>query len=156
MSMDSEMAPFVVRYDEDRFLAPVSFLNGRFDLKISSRDTGGALCVIDTIRLGRGGPPLHLHHEQDEWFFVQEGRFLFQIGDQAYDLGPGDSIFGPRKIPHAFVNRSETGRLMVAFQPAGTMEAFFSGGSPHPLSEEFKILSRQHGMEVVGPPLRAD
>ena len=148
-----EIAPFSVRRDEDRFLAPVNFLNGRFDLKVSAKDTGGGLCVIDTIWLGRGGPPLHLHHEQDEWFFVQEGDFRFRIGEQIYELHAGDSIFGPRRIPHAFVNRSETGRLMVAFQPAGTMEAFFSGGSPHPLSEAFKELSRQHGMEVVGPPI---
>ena len=112
------------------------------------------MCVMDTIRTGRGGPPLHLHHEQDEWFFVQEGTFRFQVGDATYELGPGGSVFGPRGLPHAFVNLTETGRLMIVFQPAGTMEAFFAAGSPHPLSEEVKELSRQHGMDVVGPPLK--
>ncbi|MGV8953862.1 MAG: cupin domain-containing protein [Cypionkella sp.] len=131
----------------------MTFLNGSFNTKVSAVDTGGALCVIDTVRTGRGGPPLHLHHEQDELFFVQEGEFRFQIGADNFELGPGDFIFGPRRVPHAFVNLSENGRLLIAFQPAGTMEAFFSAGLRDPRSEEFIALSREHGMEVVGPPL---
>ena len=145
--------PFVVRAEEDRFLSGLRFLNGRFDCKVSGRDTGGALCIIDTFRTARGGPPLHLHNHQNEWFFVQEGEFRFQVGDQIHLLQAGDSIFGPQGVPHAFVNISETGRLLIAFQPAGTMEAFFASGLLDPRSEEFRELSRLHGMDVVGPPL---
>lgn len=145
--------PFAVLRDEDRFAHPVNFLNGRFDIKISGRDTGGALCMIDTVRLGRGGPPLHIHHDQDELFFVQEGRFRFRIGELDYELGPGDFLFAPRAVPHAFVNLTETGRLLVGFQPAGDMEAFFSQPMTDPRSEAFRTLSEQHGMRVVGPPL---
>jgi mannose-6-phosphate isomerase-like protein (cupin superfamily) len=132
---------------------PVRFLNGRFDCKISARDTAGALCAFDTIRTRPGGPPLHLHLEQDEWFFVQEGQFQARVGDETRELGPGDSFFGPRGIPHAFTMVSQTGRMLITFQPAGTMEAFFAAELVDPMSEEFRELSRQHGMEVVGPPL---
>ena len=148
-----DIQAFVVAKDQDRFGAPVRFLNGRFDTKVSGQDTGGALCMIDTLRLGRGGPPLHLHFDQDEMFFVLEGQFRFQVGDSFHELGPGDFLFGSRRVPHAFVNLSETGRLMVAFQPAGTMEAFFAGGWRDPTTEEFRQASREHGMEVLGPPL---
>ena len=151
--MAIERMSFTVRANEDRFGRPLIFLNGSFNTKVSAVDNDGALCVIDTVRSGRGGPPLHFHHEQDEMFFVQEGQFRFQIGDELSDLGPGDFIFGPRRVPHAFVNLSDTGRLLIAYQPAGTMEAFFAAGLRDPRSEEFKVLSRQHGMEVVGPPL---
>ncbi|MEO8882598.1 MAG: cupin domain-containing protein, partial [Devosia sp.] len=93
----TDVPPFTVRAGQDRFDKPINFLNGKFNWKVSSSDTAGALCVIDTVRFRRGGPPLHFHHEQDEWFLVQEGKFRFQIGDDIYELGPGDSIFGPRK-----------------------------------------------------------
>ena len=146
---------FIVRADEDRLDHPVHFLNGRFDTKITARDTAGALLVIDTIRTGSGGPPLHYHHDVDEVFLVQEGQFRFRIGDDLYELDEGDVLFGPRGIPHAFRNISENGRLMVMFQPAGSMEAFFSAQLFNPMSDEFRALSRAHGMEVVGPPLAA-
>ena len=153
MVTENRSAAVVVRSGEDRHSAPLKFLNGRFDCKISAGDTGGALCAYDTFRFKPGGPPLHLHFEQDEWFQVQEGRFRFQIGDQTYELGAGDSILGPRGIPHAFRNLTETARMMVTFIPAGTMEAFFATQMVDPTSEAFRDLSRKHGMEVVGPPL---
>ncbi|MET3925680.1 cupin domain-containing protein [Devosia sp. 2618] len=146
---------FVVRADADRHGHPINFLNGRFDTKITSSDSDGALLVIDTVRTGSGGPPLHYHHDIDETFFVQEGAFRFRVGDEFFELRPGDMIFGPRRVPHAFRNTTATGRLMVMFRPAGTMEAFFTSQMLDPMSEQFRQLSRLHGMEVVGPPLPA-
>ncbi len=70
-----------------------------------------------------------------------------------------DSIFGPRKIPHAFANVSEgDARLMITCQPAGTMEDFFNEASKNPNTthEESQILHRKHGLEVMGPPLKVD
>jgi mannose-6-phosphate isomerase-like protein (cupin superfamily) len=154
-SMSSKATNAVVRKDEDRFGAPFPFLNGNFFCKISAVDTLGAVCVFDTVRTARGGPPLHFHHEQDEWFCVMDGEFHVRIGEVIHHLGEGDSVFGPRGIPHAFLNISETGRLMIMFSPAGTMEAFFSEGTKRaPMTaKEFADLSAEHGMTVVGPPL---
>lgn len=146
-------AAVLVRAGEDRQSAPLKFLNGRFDCKISSRDTNGALCAYDTYRFKPGGPPLHVHFEQDEWFLVLEGEFRFQIGNETYHLRAGDSILGPRGTPHAFRSLTETARMIVTFQPAGSMEVFFSTQMVDPASQEFKDLSLKHGMEVVGPPL---
>ncbi len=153
MSNIDAVVPFVVRAEEDRNAASVKFLNGRFDLKISARDTSGALCVYDTYRFKPGGPPLHVHYEQDEWFLVLEGEVRIQIGDETFHLKAGDSAFAPRGLPHAFRSLGETARMMVTFQPAGTMEAFFASGMVDPNSQAFKDLSLAHGMEVVGPPL---
>ena len=88
---------FVVRSEQDRFSAPIRFLNGRFDVKVSGRDTGGRLCVIDTVRVAPGGPPppVHVHAGQDEVFHVLGGRFRFRIGDELIEAGPGDVLFGP-------------------------------------------------------------
>jgi mannose-6-phosphate isomerase-like protein (cupin superfamily) len=131
------------------------FLNGEFHLKVSGADTHGGLCVYDTWRSQPGGPPLHIHAAQDEWFLVTEGAFDVRIGDRVHHLGPGDSVLGPRGVPHAFRNTSPTGRILVSFFPAGSMEAFFDHGSRlSPLTPAaFAELSSQHGMTVVGPPL---
>lgn len=146
---------FFLSNGKDRNARPLRFLNGQFDLKVSGMDTDGAWCAFDTIRTKPGGPPRHIHAAQDEWFFVLEGRFRFEVGGETYDGGAGDSVFGPRGVPHAFRSISETARLMVLFQPALTMEEFFAAQLLDPLSSEFAALSRTHGMEVVGPPLSA-
>jgi mannose-6-phosphate isomerase-like protein (cupin superfamily) len=149
---------YVVDPEADRNGTPRFFLNGRFDCKVSGRETDGRLCIFDTVRTHRGGPPLHVHHDQEEWFFVREGEFLFQVGEEIVRLTQGCSILAPRGLPHAFANVSETGRLMIVFQPAGSMEAFFREGSllDEPTREDLIELHRLHGMEVVGPSLRVD
>jgi len=88
-----------VAADNDRFGAELLFLNGRFNCKVSAKETNGDLCIYDTVRTGKGGPPLHLHHAQDEWFLVREGEFLFQVGEDRFRLRAGDSIFAPRESP---------------------------------------------------------
>ncbi len=144
------------RYDEELLI-----MGGRFDLKVSSRDTGGDLCIYDTLRQEKGGPALHLHHFQDEWFYVIRGEFIVRVGDDTFSLHPGDSAFAPRKIPHAFAMTSEgEGQMLVLFQPAGSMEDFFKQmskiGKEIPKNQEtvLKQLWADHGMEIVGPPLK--
>jgi mannose-6-phosphate isomerase-like protein (cupin superfamily) len=153
MTSDARILP--VREGEDLGDAPFRFLNGEFHRKVSGSQTGGALCVFDTIRTQQGDPALHVHHEQDEWFFVTEGEFIVAVGGVRHRLRPGDSILGPRGVPHAFRNTTETGRIVVAFAPAGTMEAFFEEGAAiNPMTPgAFAELSSRHGMTVVGPPL---
>lgn len=139
---------------EDRTGAPFRFLNGRFDTKVSAEETGGQLCIFDTFRTEPGGPPLHVHHAQDEWFFVMGGEFEFQLGEARLKLGPGDSLLGPRGVPHCFANTSKTGHLLIVFQPAGMMTEFFRKGAARKMTpEEFARHSEEHGMTVVGPPL---
>jgi mannose-6-phosphate isomerase-like protein (cupin superfamily) len=150
--------PVQVSADSDRFGQRLLFATGRFDCKVSAKDTDGNLCVYDTIRTKQGGPPLHYHHTQDEWFLVRDGEFLFQIGEDKFRLKAGDSILGPTKIPHAFANVSEAGLLMIVFQPAGTMEQFFLEGSrlTNPSQQDLQALYRAHAMEILGPPLEVD
>lgn len=93
-----------VAINTDRFSASLDYLNARLDCKISAKDVNGDYCIYDTVRTKPGGPPLHIHHDQDEWFFVSEGEFIFQVGDERFRLTAGDSVLGPRKAPHAFAN----------------------------------------------------
>jgi quercetin dioxygenase-like cupin family protein len=152
---------FRVGAQKDRYAEELLIMGGRFDLKVSGRDTGGDLCIYDTIRESKGGPALHRHHFQDEWFYVIRGEFIVQVGDDTISLHPGDSAFAPRKIPHAFAKIGDgEGQLLVLFQPAGTMEDFFLQmaklGKEIPKNQEsaLKELWATHGMEILGPPLK--
>ncbi len=152
---------FKVSSEQDRSGEELRIMGGRFDCKVSGKDTGGDLCIYDTIREAKGGPALHLHHHQDEWFYVIRGDFIVRVGEHTVSLHPGDSAFGPRKVPHAFAKISEgVGQMLVVFQPAGSMEDFFLQmsklGTDIPKNQEvvLKRLWQQHGMEVVGPPLK--
>ncbi len=152
---------FRVKAQKARREEELLIMGGRFALKVSSRDTGGELCIYDTIRQAKGGPALHRHHFQDEWFYVLRGEFIVQVGTSTFTLQPGDSAFAPRKIPHAFAKISEAeGQMLVLFQPAGSMEDFFLQmsklGKEIPQNQEdvLKRLWEEHGMEVVGPPLK--
>ena len=152
---------FRVATQKDRYEEELLIMGGRFDLKVSARDTGGDLCIYDTLRETKGGPALHRHHFQDEWFYVIRGEFIVRVGDNTVSLHPGDSAFAPRKIPHAFAMTSDgEGQMLVLFQPAGSMEDFFKqmtkfGTKILPNQEvAMKQLWADHGMEVLGPPLK--
>ncbi len=152
---------FKVASGSDRFQEELNIMGGQFDCLVSARDTGGDLCIYNTFRKEKGGPALHLHHYQDEWFYVIKGEFIVRVGDDMLSLKPGDSAFAPRKIPHAFAKiNDDPAQMLVLFQPAGSMEDFFKKmsnfGSSIPRDQETRLkeLWHEHGMEIVGPPLK--
>jgi quercetin dioxygenase-like cupin family protein len=141
------------RFDEELMIWGIIPLQ----IKVSTRDSGGSLFVFEHAGMPRGGPPRHFHYEQDEWFYSIAGEFAFEVGDERFTLRAGDSLFAPRMIPHAwaFVGE-EPGTLLLAVQPAGSLEAFFEEScemTRPPTPEEADRMFAAHGMKVVGPPL---
>ncbi|HWZ44307.1 MAG TPA: cupin domain-containing protein [Candidatus Saccharimonadales bacterium] len=139
---------------EDRFNEkhPLGFTLIKF--KVATQDTGGGLFMIEHGNLTRGGPPRHLHHDQDEWFYVLEGEVLIEVGHEKMRMKAGDSLLAPRKVPHAWAYVGEKpGRMLVAFAPAGKMEAFFREITDSQNVPQDTALFSAHGMELVGPPL---
>ncbi|HEY1987749.1 MAG TPA: cupin domain-containing protein [Terracidiphilus sp.] len=120
--------------------------------KVLPRETNAGLFIIEHANLVKGGPPLHLHTHQEEWFYVMEGEVLFQIGNDRKHLRAGDSILGPRNIPHTFSSvGSAPGRLLIAFTPAGQMEEFLRATAvPDPPVQDAAFF-RKYGLELVGP-----
>jgi len=150
---------FFVPSGKDRHDKAMSLFDGdTFYTKVSTDDSNGGLFIIESTRDLKGGPPLHIHYEQDEWWYVLEGEFQIKVGDQLYNARPGDSVFGPRLVPHAFAKVNEgNAKIMVLFQPAGKMEANFraiSEGVTKNMTEQQRAEFRKaHGIEVVGPAL---
>ena len=132
--------------------------SNRLDIKISGVDTDGGLAVFEqTGHTAKGGPPLHIHTMQDEWFYILEGEYLFQLGEEKFQMKTGDTIFLPKNIPHAFVQLTEKARVIVSFLPAGKMEDFFritDTWTAPPSQEEIRKVMEEHDMVVAGPPLK--
>jgi len=144
---------------EDRFAKTRPIPTGSSTFKVSSQDTRGGLFIMEHSNQKKGGPPLHLHHNEDEWFYVIQGEYLIEVGSQRHRLKSGDSVLGPREIPHAWAFVGNTaGRLIIVYAPAGRMEAFFAerdrrGGTTYSTD---LALYKACGMELLGPPLPLD
>ena len=149
---------FVVKSTESRF-GEKTLLGGKNanDIKVSQKDTNGELTIFEYTGKDKGGPPLHVHANQDEIFFIAQGEYLFQVGDDKYNLKAGDTIFLPRKVPHAFAQLTDSGKMLFLFQPSGKMEDFFrtlGNLTSQPTPEQGAKIFADHDMIVVGSPLQ--
>lgn len=149
------MKPERIPRGRDRFGEHRGLGVGVLEFKLATADTSGNMFVIENAFHDEGGPARHLHLDQDEWFCVLEGEFLFEIGEERMILGPGDSVLGPRRVPHAFAfTGGGQGRILIAYAPAGDMEAFFREiTKANAMPPQDPELWRKHGMELLGPPL---
>lgn len=157
-SGDSAPKGVRVQADRDRFGERRRVFGALpIDVKVAGSDTGGQLFLIEQIDEVKGGPPRHVHHSQDEWFYVVEGAYAIEVGDERFDLKRGDSILAPRGIPHVWAHTGDgLGRMLIGFQPAGQMESFFQEATRMnsvPMGAKLAELFRDHGMDLVGPPL---
>jgi quercetin dioxygenase-like cupin family protein len=148
---------FKVEAGKDRFNQPIKYRGvNPNDVKISSKDTDGQLTVLEYVGFEKIGPPLHLHFEQDEIFYVVEGEYIFQLDSERMTLKAGDTIFLPRAVPHTWIQTSDKGKLVYFLQPSGQMEEFFKKMNElkgPPTEALIQEIHQAHGMKVVGPPI---
>ena len=139
---------------DDRFREVRGLGVSTIQFKVAGPESPGLLVLENTFH-AMGGPARHLHVAQDEWFYAVEGVFVLEIGSERHRLEPGDSAFAPRGVPHVWAHVGEgRGRMLVAFAPAGRMEAFFRVVTAHDaMPPQDPALWRAHGMELLGPPL---
>lgn len=140
---------------EDRFGQVRDLGISHMAFKVTHAESAGLL-IVENVLHTKGGPARHIHPYQDEWFFVREGEFVIEVGEERLLAKPGDSLWGPRGIPHrwAFTGGAGGGSILFAFNPPGKMEGFFeelarrnSFAPPDP------DLWSRYDMELVGPPL---
>ncbi len=134
-----------------------------YRIKARAADTGGALGLVDASLYGGFGPALHVHHREDEAFYVLEGTIRFRVRDEDFVGRPGRWVWAPRQVPHTFTVESEAARTLILFTPGGFERLFEVGGvpageSPRPPAQEYDLshtltFADDFGMEVVGPRL---
>jgi quercetin dioxygenase-like cupin family protein len=105
-------------------------------------------------------PPPHVHHREDESFFVLEGSLIVRVGDEIFSASPGSFVFCPRDVPHLLTLESEQVRMLTLVTPGG-LESFFvelgepaEGGTlpdnpPEPDVERVVTLAGHYGAEVL-------
>lgn len=112
--------PFLVTKDAGERLP---FAGMEFAIRASAATTGGAFSIVEEID-AVDAPP-HIHRNEDELFFVLEGRHVFTAGSEEFEAGPGDTVYVPRGTRHAqrrVVPRQ--GRTLSMFSPAGFEQYF--------------------------------
>jgi quercetin dioxygenase-like cupin family protein len=121
----AKLIPLFVPAGEDRFGYFKTLGISSVAFKVTSQESKD-LFVVEITLDKKGGPARHVHLFQDEWFYVLEGKFLLEVGEERFHLKPGDSAFGPKNVPHgwAFV-AGPRGRMLFVVSPIGKLEAFF-------------------------------
>jgi mannose-6-phosphate isomerase-like protein (cupin superfamily) len=159
VSVNERAAPYVLAAGQAR-----SHPGSVPTIKTGAADTGGLLAVADGVLGPRtSGPPLHIHYETDECFYVTEGHLLVQVGQERHDLGPGYFAWLPRQTPHTYANVSDSPVHVVGVYVPGGIEEFFAAqgayfarleGPPDP--EQLAAIWAEHPGRTVGPPIMVD
>jgi quercetin dioxygenase-like cupin family protein len=128
--------------------------------KVIGDDTGGAFDFFVVEVAPRGGPPLHVHHRQEEAIHVLRGRYKIRIGDATFTCEEGGFAYLPSRVPHAFLNLTdEPGELIVVYTPGGG-NRFYEEFGPASRSgadrETLAAIFTKHDMSLLGPPLTGD
>ncbi|MEJ5313502.1 MULTISPECIES: cupin domain-containing protein [Anaerolinea] len=141
----------------------VWFLGTRMQLRANGDHTNGSFGLIEQVLPPGFSPPVHVHHGEDEAFYLLEGEASFTCGDETVHAHPGTLIFFPRGIPHWFrITGDQQARLIQFNFPAGLENFFIEAGEvcedskPHPITQEGieKMLHTaiKYQIEILGPP----
>jgi len=140
------------------------FLRNRMTVKATAATTGGAFGLLESWITPGFSPPLHVHHRDDESFYVLEGELTMKCGDRTFRATAGPFVFLPRDIPHTFVvEGGQPARMLTLLTPGGGEGVFIDGGRPAegdglppatpPDIEKLKRVSELYGAEIIGPPM---
>ncbi len=162
MTTETQISPYACKPATG--LAEVWWFGGRVVVKVDSAQTCGRVAQIEADDPRGTAPPVHIHHAEDETFYVISGSMTIFAGDTPIDATAGDFVFVPRGTPHSYLVTSDRAQLLATFSPAG-MEEFFveagvqddgSGVPPaegvFPPPEELVRTLARYNCEVVGPP----
>ncbi len=144
------------------------FLNGLMLKKAAYADTGGAYCLMEHRLTAAANPPMHIHCDEEEAFFVLEGEVEIEVDGVTASAAPGSFALLPRRVPHTFRVVSDTARvLVIASAPHGNT----NGGAPHffetvgepaqavelpvpqaPDPVALTMAATDHGIQILPPP----
>jgi quercetin dioxygenase-like cupin family protein len=138
------------------------FDGGMLTFKATAAHTAGSLLLFEVLQPEGKTPPLHVHPEADETFYVLEGELLMRIDGTEHSVRKGGVLVVSRGTPHTFVVTSQTARFLLAFTPASAvMEDFVRRAGqpatdptmtpPPPDPERYQAAAERSGLQVLGP-----
>ena len=140
-------------------------LGARFTLKAGEAQTGGQFALVEALAWQATEPPRHVHHREDEAWYILDGQMTFHVGDDVLVATSGSFAYAPRGIPHAFTVDIEPTHVLVFAAPAGFERFAEELGEPAvddlppvglqvPGPESLGPVAERYGIEIVGPPVR--
>ena len=140
-------------------------LGGRFTVKLDDAGSLGRFSLVEAVAVRATEPPLHVHHREDEAWYVLDGHMTFFVGDDAFDAPSGTYLMAPQGLPHTFTVDVEPTRVLVLAAPSGVERFAMDLGSiatsdeppadlQMPGPDVLGPVAERYGIEVVGPPRR--
>jgi mannose-6-phosphate isomerase-like protein (cupin superfamily) len=133
---------------------PLRFLGNPYRIHVDGEASRRGYCLVEAEGPAGNMPPLHVHHEDDEAFYVLEGRLKLFVGNDELEVGAGRCGFAPRGVPHTYRVGSEGARWLLIGSPAGfdafVREVAKAGDGVGPA--ELPAISARYGIEILGPP----
>jgi mannose-6-phosphate isomerase-like protein (cupin superfamily) len=156
MSMEATQQPYTLAREEGEKLW---FLGAPTRVIATAEQTGGAFGLIEQLIPAGSESPWHVHHAEDESFYVVEGKMIILCGEQKVQAGPGTFVYGPRGIPHGFrVEGDQPARVLLQCTPGGFEHFIMEMSESAPPSgppdmERLMSLAGKYGNEILGPLL---
>jgi quercetin dioxygenase-like cupin family protein len=151
--------PRVVRAGKSISGSPLRFIGKEMWVKLAGGDQEGGFTVIEDVSPSKSGPPLH-SHGFEEWFYILEGEFLFELNGEPVTASVGDFLHAPSNVPHVFQNiGNHQGRMLLIAKPGG-VENYFAELSERMITDPTNIpalsaLAASYGVTLLGPPIAA-
>ena len=136
-------------------------------IKVTKEQTGGHHALVEILAPDGYEAVLHVHHQEDEGFYILEGEMTFYVGEQTIKARPGSYLFGPKDVPHSFTVDSGPARLLFIFSPAGleglvremgepararALPPHLEGPPDESEMERMAAIAARYGAEILGPP----
>jgi quercetin dioxygenase-like cupin family protein len=130
-------------------------------IKTTAAETGGQLTIIDVTNPPRFEAPRHVHHRDDEGFWILEGSAIIEVGDTTIEASAGDYVFGPRDIPHRYTAGDAGCRMLFIMVPGGMEEVVRATSVPaagrtlppppatEPDMDAIRAVVKEHGYELL-------
>lgn len=159
--MPSGTEPYMLTREEGQ---PIWFLGTLMQLKATGEHNGHTFSLIEQTLPPGFAPPLHVHHAEDEAFYILEGNVTFVCGERRWHASAGSFVFLPKEIPHGFLVEGDTqARLLQFTVPSGLEHFHVEMGEPAqsltippqtpPDMEKMQMLAAKYRFDIVGPPL---
>ena len=160
-TVDTTVSPIALQAQEGDALW---FLGTLATIKASADTTSGRVGVIEHLAPRGAGSPLHVHRNEDEWFYILDGQLTFWVGGETVGAPAGSFVYGPRGVPHTFTVSSAEARFLLVAEPGGFEGFLRAVGEPAqaltlppapdgpPDLERLVAVAAEYGVEIIGPP----
>jgi quercetin dioxygenase-like cupin family protein len=132
----------------------LNFLGSRVRILVDAEQSDARFSLVDFVEVPAGQmPPLHVHHAEDEIFYIVDGEVTLYLPGREIHARPGDCVLAPRGIPHAYRVGDRPARWLVMSSPAG-FERFVAGVAALDDLDPAVLagVAGEHEIEILGPP----